>query len=162
MTDYREFRVGGGNSPFGFFGPLVILAVFFAALFFLAKGVFWLFSWIAPVLLIATLIMDYTIVTDFFKFIWKLLKENTIMGILAMVLTFFGYPFVAGFLFFKALSKRTIKKVIEKAEKERDNYAEYEEVVEEENFLELPQLNKTPKQTVQQPSKSSEYDDMFK
>ncbi|MBP6566265.1 MAG: hypothetical protein KA270_03800, partial [Saprospiraceae bacterium] len=103
MSVYREFKVGGSNSPFGFLGPLLILAVFFTALFFLAKGVFWLLSWVAPILLIITLIIDYTVVTDFFKFVWKLLKENTIMGILAVLLVVFGYPIVAGYLFFKAL-----------------------------------------------------------
>ena len=54
MTEYKEFRVGGSNGPFGFLGPLLILAVFFTILFFVAKGVFWLLSWVAPVLLIAT------------------------------------------------------------------------------------------------------------
>lgn len=160
MTIYKEYKVGGGNSPFGFLGPLLILAVFFTALFFLAKGLFWIFSWIAPVLLIITLIIDHQVVVDFFKFVWKLLKENTIMGILAVLLVFFGYPIVAGYLFFKALGKRSIKKVIENVEKEKNTYTEYEEVVEDDSFLELPPLKKqaeAPKQ-----SKSNEYDDMFK
>jgi hypothetical protein len=160
MTIYKEYRVGGSNSPFGFLGPLLILAVFFTALFFLAKGLFWIFSWIAPVLLIITLIIDHQVVVDFFKFVWKLLKENTIMGILAVLLVFFGYPIVAGYLFFKALGKRSIKKVIENVEKEKNTYTEYEEVVEDDSFLELPPLKKqaeAPKQ-----SKSNEYDDMFK
>jgi len=34
MTEYKEFRVGGSNGPFGFLGPLLILAVFFTILFF--------------------------------------------------------------------------------------------------------------------------------
>lgn len=160
MTIYKEYRVGGSNSPFGFLGPLLILAVFFTALFFLAKGLFWIFSWAALPLLIITLIMDHQVVLDFLKFVWKLLKENTIMGVLAVLLVFFGYPIVAGYLFFKALGKRSIKKVIEKVEQEKNTFTEYEEVVEDDNFLELPPLKKQPETSKQ--SKSNEYDDMFK
>lgn len=157
---YKEFRVGGGNSPFGFLGPLLILAVFFTALFFLAKGLFWIFSWAALPLFIITLIMDHHVVINFLKFVWKLLKENTAMGALAVLLVFFGYPIVAGYLFFKALGKRSIKKVIENVEKEKNTYTEYEEVVEDESFLELPPLKKQPEASKQ--SRSNEYDDMFK
>jgi len=88
MAVYKEFKVGSGNSPFGFFVPLLILAVFFAALFFLAQGIFWLFSYIAPVFLIAALILDYKVVFGFFQFIWKLLKEKTLFGIVAIILKF--------------------------------------------------------------------------
>ena len=160
MSVYREYKVGSSNSPFGFLGPLLILAVFFTALFFLAKGVFWLLSWVAPVLLIITLIIDYTVVTDFFKFVWKLLREKTIIGILAVLLVVFGYPIVSGYLFFKALGKRTIKKAYERVEKDKNIFTDYEEVVEDDNFLELPPLNKRPEAPIQ--SKSNEYDDMFK
>jgi len=160
MSVYREYKVGSSNSPFGFLGPLLILAVFFTALFFLAKGVFWLLSWVAPVLLIITLIIDYTVVTDFFKFVWKLLREKTIMGILAVLLVVFGYPIVSGYLFFKALGKRTIKKAYERVEKDKNIFTDYEEVVEDDNFLELPPLNKRLEAPIQ--SKSNEYDDIFK
>ena len=160
MSVYREYKVGSSNSPFGFLGPLLILAFFFTALFFLAKGVFWLLSWVAPVLLIITLIIDYTVVTDFFKFVWKLLREKTIMGILAVLLVVFGYPIVSGYLFFKALGKRTIKKAYERVEKDKNIFTDYEEVVEDDNFLELPPLNKRPEAPIQ--SKSNEYDDIFK
>lgn len=166
MTAYREFRVGGGKGgPFGFLGPLLILAAFFAALFFLAKGVFWLLSWVAPILFIITLIIDYTVVRDFFVFVWKLLNENTLMGVLAVLLVFFGYPIVSGYLFFKALGKRSLKKVYEKVEKEQNTYTEFEEVVEDDTFLELPPLHKrpeAPKQDRSHPSSSNQYDDMFK
>jgi hypothetical protein len=165
MTIYKEFKVGGGNSPFGFLGPLIILAIFFTLLFYMAKGVFWLLTWAAPVLLIATLIMDYTIVTDFFKFLWKLLKENTFLGILAVVLTFFGFPIVSGYLFFKALSRKKLQSLQDRLEKERNSYSDYEEVVEEdESFLELPQINKkhakiTP---IVEVKNKDDYDEFFK
>ena len=161
MTMYKEFRTGGSNTPFGFLGPLLILALFFAGLFFLAKGLFWLLSWVAPVFLILTLIIDYTVVKDFFIYIWKLLNEKPLMGVFALLVVLFGYPFVAGYLFVKALGKRSVKKVLENVEKERNTYTDYEEVEEDDDtFLELPPINKQP--APEKLKKSSEYDDMFK
>lgn len=161
MTVYKEYRVGGSGGPFGFLGPLLILAVFFTILFFVAKGVFWVLSWVAPVLLIATLIIDHRVVTDFLKFVWKLLQENPLMGIAALLLIFFGYPVVSGFLFVKAIGKRSIKNALNKMEQGRNTYTEYEEVTEEDDsFLELPPINKKKEPVRQAPS--NDYDEMFK
>lgn len=161
MTEYKEYRVGGSGGPFGFLGPLIILAIFFTILFFVARGVFWLLSWVAPVLLLITLIIDYKIVTNFLKFVWKLLQENPLMGIVALLLIFFGYPVIAGFLFFKAITKRSLQKAVSRMEKERNTYTEYEEVNDDDDsFLELPPLKnkkEAPKQT-----RSNDYDEMFK
>ena len=161
MTEYKEYRVGGSGGPFGFLGPLIILAIFFTILFFVARGVFWLLSWVAPVLLLITLIIDYKIVTNFLKFVWKLLQENPLMGIVALLLIFFGYPVIAGFLFFKAVTKRSLQKAVNRMEKERNTYTEYEEVNDDDDsFLELPPLKnkkEAPKQT-----RSNDYDEMFK
>lgn len=162
MTVYKEYRVGGGNSPMGFLGPLLILTLFFGALFFLAKGVFWLLSWVFPILILITLIVDYQVIIDFFKFVWKLLKENTIMGILAVLLIAFGYPIVAGYLCLKAISRRSLRNVMTEAEKNQSTFTEYEEVVEDESFLELPPLQKNTKSPVQKQANPNEYDDMFK
>ncbi len=172
MAIYKEYRYGGSNSPFGFLGPLLILAVFFTILFFMAKGLFWLLSWVAPVLLILTLIIHFKVVKDFFIFIGKLLKDNPLAGVLAVLMIIFAYPFVAGYLFIKALGKRSIKKAIDKVQQEKNTYTDYEEVVDEDDsFLELPSLKKTPdpiKHTKASQAesvkhdKANEYDDMFK
>ena len=79
--------------------------------FFLFKGLFWILSLVAPVLLIITLILDYTVVTDFGKFLIKSLKDNPLFGIMAIVLSLAAYPFTTGFLFFRAMMKRVIMKV---------------------------------------------------
>lgn len=158
MTIYKEFRVGGNSgSPMGFLGPLLILALFFTALFFFFKGLFWVLNIVAPVLLVATLILDYTVVKDFFIFIFRLLKDNPLMGILSLVLLFFGYPFVSGFLFVKALLRRFAKNKIKEFEKQRNTYTDYEEIKEkEDNFLELPPLQKAAGKKPDNP-----YDDVF-
>ncbi len=157
MTVYREYRMGGGSSPFGFLGPLVVLALIFGALFFLAKGLFWVLSWAAPVLLILTLIIDHKIVIDYFKYVWRMLSQNLPFGLVLSAVTIFGYPFVAGYLFFKALAKRSIKKASEKYQQPQNEYTDYELVDEDESFLELPPLNKTK----EAPNTSNRYDDVF-
>jgi hypothetical protein len=159
MTTYREFNVGGsGRGPFGFFGPLIALAFIFAVLYFVASGFFWLLSWVALPIFIITLIMDHKVVLDYINFVFKLLKENTIVGVIAVLVTFFGYPFVAGYLFMKALGKRQIKKMVDHVEKESNTFSEYQEVKEEEDFLELPPLQQKKPQPQ---SRNNDYDDMF-
>ncbi|MFZ1703349.1 MAG: hypothetical protein WAT79_03330, partial [Saprospiraceae bacterium] len=151
-----EFKVGGNsNNPLGFLGPLLILTIFFAILYFFFKGLFYVLNIIAPVLLILTLFLDYTVVKDFFTFLWRLFKDNPLLGILAGVLLFFGYPFVSGYLFLKAILRRGIKKKIDSIHKEKNTYSEYEEVVEkEDDFLELPPLQQKPKN-------DNPYDEVF-
>ena len=161
MTIYKEFNIGGGKgNPFGSFGAVISLVLFFVMLYFLAKGLFTILSWVAPVLLIGALVVDYKVVVDYGKFILKLLKDNPLMGIVGIVLTIVGFPVVSGFLFFKALARRTIKKKFgEAAGRKKEVFTEYEEVVEEEDFLKLPQQEKV---TVKRSSgESNEYEDLF-
>ena len=123
----------------------------------MAKGIFTVLAWASPVLLIGAAIMDYTVITDFGKFLMKLIKDNPIMGIVTLVLSVVGYPILFGYLFFKALMRRQVNKIMKEANKEPE-YDNYEEVNEEqdEDFLELPQIEKQSKKA------TSEYDDLFK
>ncbi|MEZ4911965.1 MAG: hypothetical protein R2774_14020 [Saprospiraceae bacterium] len=165
MNQFKSYNIGfsSSNNPLGFIKPLLVLAVFFTALFFLAKGVFWILSWVAPFLLIITLILDRKVVIDYLQFVWKLLKENSLVGILMVLITIFGFPIVSGFLFLKALGKRSIKNTINQIEKERNSFTEYEEVNIEENedFLELPKNIRKP-EPIQNDKSTNEYNDIFK
>lgn len=157
----REFRVAGNNGPLGFLGPLLILTVFFAILFFIARGIFKLLAFVTPVLLIITLILDYRVVADFLQSVWNLLKKSPLTGILAIGLGIFVYPVIVGYLFFKALGKRNMKKMYETIDKDKNTYTDYEEVedvVEDTSFLELPQLNKKGEKPAQEENK---YDRLF-
>jgi hypothetical protein len=159
MTSYKEFNIGGSSrGPFGFLGPLLILTLVFTMLFFVAKGVFWILNFIALPLIIITLILDHKVVLDYLNFIFKLLKENTLIGIIALLVTFFGYPFVSGYLFMKAMGKRQIKKMMDHVEKERNTFTDYHEVKDDDDFLHLPPLKEKKPQSQ---SRNNEYDDMF-
>lgn len=156
---YREFRVGGNNSPFGFIGPILILAVFFAALFFIARGLYILFRFVAPVLFILTLVLDYKVVINFFKTVRDMYRKNWVVALVATILGIVMYPVVTGYLFFKALGSRNMKKFNKKTVKDQNTFTEYEEIVEEEIFLELPVLNKNPEP--QKKQEENKYDHLF-
>lgn len=158
MTIYKEFNLGGGKgNPLGSFGPVVVLILGIVLLYFIAKGIFTLLSWLAIPLFIGALIIDYTVVTDFVKFVFKLLKENPLMGIVAIVLTAVGHSVVSAFLFFRALMRRQMKKVTDKIKQEKEpEFTEYEEVKEDEDFLELPEAQKQTSR-----GNSNEYDGLF-
>ena len=106
------------------------------------------------------LFFDYTVVTDYFKFIGKLFKEKPLFGVLASILTVVGYPVVSGFLFFKAFARKSLKSAVKKAEEaQRPKYSEYEEVKEEEEFLTLPRVEK---ESVKAKKNDNDYEDLFK
>jgi len=157
MSTRQEFNIGGKNGSTGSIGGIILLILGFVVLFFVAKGIFTILSWVAPVLLILTLIIDYTVITGFGKFIINLFKNNILTGILAVLLTVIGFPIVAGFLFFKSILKRKIGKIIDD-QAPKEIYADYEVVEEEEeDFLELPKIDKKIEDV-----DDNEYDDLFK
>lgn len=118
------------SNPFSSLTSLIFLVLLFVGLYFIAKSVFWLLSQIAVFLVIITLIIDYKVLVGYANWIVNLfLKKNWIMGIGVTLLTVFGFPIVAAFLFGKALLKRQLGKVVQKhEEKVKGEFVEYEEV----------------------------------
>jgi hypothetical protein len=163
MTIYKEFNFGGKNNPLGNFSPLIVLILFLLVGYFLISGLFKVLSIVAPFLLIGAAILDYTVITDYVKFILKLLKENPLFGLIAILLTLLGHNAVFGFLFFKALMRSNAKKFANKIKEQRETFADYEEVKEnekEDDFLELPNINKS--KPVERSKDGQKYDDLFK
>jgi len=144
-------------NPFNSIASILILVFIFFALYWVASSVFWLLTKLSPILLIGALIIDYNVVLNYGKWMWKLLKKNPVMGIGAVLLTIFGYPIIFGFLFGKALLYRKVNKM----KKEHDvrtngEFVEYEEIKEEPKIkLELPSFEK-PKQ-----EKGGDYEQFF-
>ncbi len=165
MTIYKEFNFGSKNNPFGNFGPLIGLVFFIFIMYFLISGLFKILSVAAPFLLIGAALLDYTVITDYAKFIFKLLKENPLFGLLAILFTIFGIAPVSGFLFFKAWARRSIKKHVGNMEKEASKYEDYEEVKDDkEDFLILPKIEKPEevKRKSNQNGDDNGYQDLFK
>ena len=161
MTEYRSYNYNS-SSPFGGIITLLLFILIFAGLFYVAKGVFYILTAVAPILFIITLFLDYKVILNYGKYLIDTLKQKPLTGLVMMVFTFFGFPLVAAYLFLKALLNRKINSM---AQQYGDNatqggYIEYEEVKNEnelEDFLELP--DKLPSESRNQ---SSDYDQLFK
>ena len=174
MTLYKEFSIGSNNkSPLGSFGPLIGLIITLVVLYFVVKGLFWGLTILAPFLLIGAAILDYTVLTDFIKFLLKLLKENPLMGLIAILLTVIGFPAVTGFLFLKAWARKSINNKIKDIKQERARYDTYEEVkddastptksteVSDDEFLQLPTIEKSKLESKEN-KKDNDYENLFK
>ena len=136
---------------------VVFLVFALIGLFWLAKGVFTILAWLAPILLVATIIIDYRTLLGYGKWILNQLKTNTLVGVGMCLLTVVAFPVVSFFLFGKALLKRKIRS-LETAYRDdvNERYTEYEIVDEDpELTLELPPLEKRKE------SATDEYEQLF-
>lgn len=156
MSQQRMFRLDPITAIFA-------LLMVFVAIYFVLKGVTWLLSWAMPVLLVLTLIINYRVVLNYIKMLGRLLKNNTLWGIGAVILTFLFSPFVVAFLFAKALLNRKVEKMMHQAEaaqEERDGeYISFEDISipdEKQSLIELPPLREKHKRD------NNDYEDLFK
>lgn len=129
-------------NPFNAIGAILVAILVFWGLSMVFSFVFTALAYLAPVLLIGTAIIDYTVITDFGKWIFKMLKENPLMGIAGIMLTVFGFPIISGFLFGKAYLRKKVRSMASQYDVEtKGEIVDYEEVEDiEEDFekLELP------------------------
>jgi uncharacterized integral membrane protein len=155
METYRK------TSGFRFDGitGVLILVGFFVAMYFIVKYTLIALAFVAPLMLIATLIIDHSVVVNYLKWIGSTLKTNLPLGIGAILFTVFGYALVFPFLFAKALLKKKFKQAHQQFENERQGeLIDFEEIESKPNPnkekpLELPQLKKQ--------TKGSDYDQLF-
>lgn len=107
-----SFRVGGNpNNPFGSIINLLIFVGILLAMYFLIGGVFKLLYLIAPVLLIATLIINYRIVADYAIGVFETFRTDILWGVVKVAFTVLCYPLVIGWLFAKSLIYRKVDKM---------------------------------------------------
>ncbi|MCB0662724.1 MAG: hypothetical protein KDC24_08290 [Saprospiraceae bacterium] len=153
------YQAGGGNNPFGSILSLLFMVLFFVGLFYLANFIFKILWWVAPVLLIVTLIIDYKVVTNYLKWVGSSFRRNWFFGILLGLFTVLGFPLVTAILFFKALFKRKVKQAQDEYEAQtKGTLIDYEEVDSEQHItIELPP-SVPPKE---KEPKDSRYDDLF-
>lgn len=153
------------RSPFGGVMPLVAFVGIFVLLYFLATGIFKIVSALAiPIAVIAFVIaaiIDFSVITDYFKYIVDLVKRKPLYGIGMGVFTFFAFPLVLSYLAVKAYMRKKIKTMIGgEPQTKKEEYTEYEEVEENEDFLELEDLNK-PKPEKRAQQSRNDYEDLF-
>ncbi len=157
------------SNPFRSVMGIVFLVLAVMAIFWIAKGIFTILSYLTPVLLIATLIIDHNVIINYGKWIGSLLKNKLPYGIGAILFTLIASPVVAVYLFGKAMLKRQVRKMQTNVdEQRRGKTTEYEEVIEEEEVefdlkdeeeiipLEIPKTTRRIKQ-----QDRNTYDDLF-
>ena len=130
-------------NPFNSITSILFLVLAFMALYFIATSVFKILAWLAPVMLIATLVIDYKVVLNYGKWIVNLLRRNPLIGIGAILLSFFGFPIIAGFLLGKALLKRKVVKMKKDIQNRQEGeYTDYEEMNSRPSTLDLPEMER--------------------
>lgn len=159
MNDFRKQMNIKGN-PFNSVTSIVLMVLFLIAIFYIARFIFRLLWLVAPLLLIAALIVDHKTVINYAKWVVGLFKKNPVSGVVVTLLSALGFPLVSGFLLMKGLFKKKVQEV----QKQRENaiqgeFVEYEEIVDDES-LELPPLEiKKAKPTSNKGN--NEYDHLF-
>ncbi len=147
------------RSPLSGVIPLLLFVGFFFLLYKLATGIFTILSWLTIPFILIALILDYTVVTDYFKYIFNLIQKRPVMGVGLGVLTIFGYPFVSAFLAFRAYMSKKISDFQNGGQTKQEKYTEYEEV-EEDDFLELEPLEE-PEIVKSTKGAKNDYEDLF-
>jgi hypothetical protein len=110
---------------------VLLLVGMFMAFFFIARSIFTILTWLTPFMVLLTVILDYRVIVGYFKWVWRLLNEQLLMGLGAVALTVFGYPVVAGYLLLRAWmsSQRKKDRVQEQDSQNRlGEYISFEEV----------------------------------
>ena len=164
MTTQRSYQFGGNNnSPFSGVVGIVVGILFFIAMFWFVQIVFRILWFLLPVIVIATAIIDHKVILDYFGWMGKLFRRNTLAGIAMAILTIVGAPVVGVFLLGRALFRKKIKDAQAEVERKRQGeFVEYEEIDSE--TMELPKLEPEPQKRPQSPPKAdgNDYDDLFK
>jgi hypothetical protein len=122
---YRKVDV----NPFNSILSIIFLVAIFIGLYYLATGIFKILTFLTPFMLIAALIIDYRVVLNYGKWLVKTLSTDLLKGLGMVLLMIFGYPIIAGYLLLKAVVSKKLQKVqTEFEERNRPQYADYEEV----------------------------------
>jgi hypothetical protein len=119
-TNYQgSFRVGGNpNNPFGSIINLLIFFAVLAGMYFFIGGVFKLLYLVAPILLIATLIINYRIVAEYAIDVFETFRTDILWGAVKVAFTVLCYPLVIGWLFAKSLIYRKVDKIKQQFEEQ--------------------------------------------
>lgn len=143
------------NNPMGNWLGIIVGLVILVALFMIIKGIVKLLYFFGPILLIATLIINYRIVLDYIKQLGMLFKQNPLWGIGATVLSVVLYPFVFAILLFRALGGKTKERIFGNGNRnDKEEFADYEILDED---LDLDDFGK-----VKEKEKQDRYDDYFR
>lgn len=165
------FTSSSGGRAGGGIGCLIFGILGLILTYFVLKGVFFLLMWLAPVLFVLALAINWRAVADTGKEFVSLLRRNPLAGLLIGFLGVVGFPVLALFLFLRALGYNKLIAFRQEfggtagtAAPKEEEYVEYEELEsrpknappEPEEPMELP---KPPQKDPEKPG--NPYDQLF-
>jgi hypothetical protein len=117
------------DNPWNAIIGVAVIVIFMVGLFMLARFVFRILAFLSPIMLIAALIIDYTVVTDYLKWVRNTFRRDAIAGVIIGILSVIGFPVLSGYFLARALLKKQVKKAKAEYERRRDgDLVEYEEL----------------------------------
>ena len=117
------------DNPWNAIIGVAVIVIFLVGLFMLARFVFRILAFLSPIMLIAALIIDYTVVTDYLKWVRNTFRRDAIAGVIIGILSVIGFPVLSGYFLARALLKKQVKKAKAEYERRRDgDLVEYEEL----------------------------------
>ncbi|MEN9610418.1 MAG: hypothetical protein RLZZ628_1232 [Bacteroidota bacterium] len=99
------------NNPFSGVTGLFIIAGIILLGYYAITGFISLIWWAFPIIVIATLIIDYKIVINHFKAIGQAFQRDILRGLVYAGFTFFAAPVVAVWLLLKAIAKKRLQSI---------------------------------------------------
>lgn len=141
----------------GFIVALIVLYFLFNLLGFLYN----LLWYAAPVMFIASLIIDYTVFTGYLKSIQALFARKWYLGVLAVILSLVVFPLTATYLLGMSLFRKKLReRAQEMDEQVNGKWAEYEDITEAPIDLDVP-YEELPPAPEPQKRKGNNYDELF-
>jgi len=142
----NSFQFKSYNKTNSWLGIIIIIAIV-VFIFFILQNLYKLLGLLVPIFLILTAILDYRVIVKYGIVIYELLRHRTLLGIVAVVFSFLGLPFLSAALFFNAFMNFKTKR------KNKKKYVDYVDVIEDNSeTLDLNEFKKV---------KVNNYEDLF-
>ncbi len=145
MDNFNFRTYGTKNSWLG----LLLVFVVVVVIYIIIRSLYKLFFILAPVFLLLSLILDYRVIPKYGIVLYELLRYKTFWGILAVIFTILGFPFVSAALFFNSFMNFRTKK------RNKRRYTDYVELEEDDDDVEILDINSKKK------VKIDSYEDLF-
>ena len=152
------------RSPLGTVGSIIVALLFFFLLFKLLGFVFKLIWWAAPIIFIASLIIDHKVFLGYLKTVGDLFKRNWIFGLALGIASVALFPLLSVYLLGMALFKKKMnERRVEMDERVNGKWTDYEEVSTEPMDLDIPyeELPPAPEPQPRRRQDDTKYDELF-
>jgi len=162
MNSHRVYSYRSSGNPLGMIIALLITAGIIYLLFVAVGLALKLLLYAAPVLFVATLIINYRVILDYAYGLVESFRRNWLSGLFRLALSLLAFPIVIAWLFFKALLFKKMKQQASNGPYRQSRYtAESEQVDYEEletRTLDVPEKLQPDRQSRQEDNR---YDQLF-